>query len=328
MVSQQDMSNHIRRLEKQYGRLFDRRPKFALTPVGKAVLDTYLQVRLLEQSLEERLAGLKESTVGVIRLGLHIARARILLPRVLEEFSAQYPGVSLEVTHGDTAVLEQLLERGELHLFLGINPPSRPDFCASSVGREPVWLIATEVLLNRCFPDSAVSHVLAPEQLQRLPLIFSPASSTTQLQISEFFQRRQLDLRPRVTVGDFDLQLRLAVQGVGCCFCPSMHLSQVQQFLPPNAALRRLSVEGLELWNDLKMIGNRRMYRPRYLEVFESILEREARAALLLLRGPAPVPYTPGRKSKRQTGRPVRAVQSVSACGKSVFHKVTAFFRT
>ena len=54
MVSQQDMSNHIRRLEKQYGRLFDRRPKFALTPAGKAVLDTYLQVRLLEQSLEER----------------------------------------------------------------------------------------------------------------------------------------------------------------------------------------------------------------------------------------------------------------------------------
>ena len=34
MVSQQDMSNHIRRLEKQYGLLFERRPRFALTPAG------------------------------------------------------------------------------------------------------------------------------------------------------------------------------------------------------------------------------------------------------------------------------------------------------
>ena len=283
MVSQQDMSNHIRRLEKQYGRLFDRRPKFALTPAGQAVLDTYLQVRMLEGSLAERLQNLKESTVGTIRLGLHIARARILLPRVLERFSAQYPGVNLEVIHGDTAVFEQLLEQGDLHLFLGINPTIHASFLDSSVGREPVYLIAAEKLLNQCFPSSSVSDTLSPDQLQKLPLIFSPTVSTTQLQISDFFQRQQLNLHPKITVGDFDLQLRLAIQGIGCCFCPNMHLSEVQQFLSPTApVLRRLSVTGLELWNDVKIVRNKRMYHPHYLDVFESILEQEARIALSL----------------------------------------------
>lgn len=81
MVSQQDMSNHIRRLEKQYGLLFERRPRFALTPAGEAVLATYRQVRLLEESLEDRLRDLREDTEGTIRLGMHIARARILVPR-------------------------------------------------------------------------------------------------------------------------------------------------------------------------------------------------------------------------------------------------------
>ena len=44
MVSQQDMSNHIRRLEKQYGLLFERRPRFALTPAGEAVLEGALDL--------------------------------------------------------------------------------------------------------------------------------------------------------------------------------------------------------------------------------------------------------------------------------------------
>ena len=74
MVSQQDMSNHIRRLEKQYGLLLERRPRFALTPAGEAVLATYRQVRLLEESLEARLRDLKEDTEGPIRLGMRGGR--------------------------------------------------------------------------------------------------------------------------------------------------------------------------------------------------------------------------------------------------------------
>lgn len=247
------------------------------------MLDTYLQVRMLERNLTERLQDLKESTVGKIRLGLHIARARILLPKVLERFSVQYPGVDLEITHGDTAVFEQLLEQGDLHLFLGINPTVHPSFLSSSVGREPVYLIAAEKLLTQYFPHSPVPDTLSPDQLQKLPLIFSPTVSTTQLQISNFFQQQKLDLHPKVTVGDFDLQLRLAIQGIGGCFCPNMHLSEVQQLLSSNApVLRRLSVAGLELWNDVKIVRNKRMHRPHYLEVFEAILAQEAQTALLL----------------------------------------------
>lgn len=49
-------------------------------PVGEAVLATYRQVRLLEGSLEDRLRDLREDTEGTIRLGMHIVRARILVP--------------------------------------------------------------------------------------------------------------------------------------------------------------------------------------------------------------------------------------------------------
>lgn len=138
MVSQQDMSNHIRRLEKQYGLLFERRPRFALTPAGEAVLATYRQVRLLEESLEDRLRDLREDTEGTIRLGMHIARARILVPPAAARFCREFPHVRLEVVHGDTAVLEDKLGQGTLHLFLGVDPEERPHFCFTPVGSETV----------------------------------------------------------------------------------------------------------------------------------------------------------------------------------------------
>ena len=75
----------------------------------------------------------------------------------------------------------------------------------------------------------------------------------------------------------------LAIQGIGGCFCPNMHLSEVQQ---PSHLMRlfcaAFSVAGLELWNDVKIVRNKRMHRPHYLEVFEAILAQEAQTALLL----------------------------------------------
>lgn len=189
MVSQQDMSNHIRRLEKQYGLLFERRPRFALTPAGEAVLATYRQVRLLEESLEDRLRDLREDTEGTIRLGMHIARARILVPPAAARFCREFPHVRLEVVHGDTAVLEDKLGQGTLHLFLGVDPEERPHFCFTPVGSETVYLVIAGALLDRCFPQGGAGDTIDETQLSRLPLIFSPTISKTQARITDFFRQ-------------------------------------------------------------------------------------------------------------------------------------------
>lgn len=282
MVSQQDMSNHIRRLEKQYGLLFERRPRFALTPAGEAVLATYRQVRLLEEGLEDRLRDLKENTEGTIRLGVHIARARILVPPAAARFCRGFPHVRLEVVHGDTAVLEDKLEQGAVHLFLGVDPEERPHFSFAPVGSEPVYLVAAGALLDRCLPRGAAGDTIDGAQLSRLPLIFSPAISKTQARITDFFRQHGLPTAFQITAGDYDLQLRLAAQGLGACFCPAMHLGDVRHLLEgPEPVLRRLAVPDLGVCNQLKLVTNRRMYHPHYLGVFAGILEEEARRALL-----------------------------------------------
>lgn len=73
----------------------------------------------------------------------------------------------------------------------------------------------------------------------------------------------------------------MAAQGLGACFCPAMHLRDVRHLLEgPEPILRRLYVPDLDMRNELKLVTNRRMYHPRYLDVFAGILEEEARRAL------------------------------------------------
>ncbi len=67
----------------------------------------------------------------------------------------------------------------------------------------------------------------------------------------------------------------MAAQGLGACFCPTMHLRDVRHLLEgPEPILRRPYVPDLDMRNELKLVTNRRMYHPRYLDVFAGILRR------------------------------------------------------
>ena len=56
-ISQQCMSNHIKRLEEAYStRLFNRRPKLSLTPAGELLAQTLRQIKRLEDNLRSQLS--------------------------------------------------------------------------------------------------------------------------------------------------------------------------------------------------------------------------------------------------------------------------------
>lgn len=215
MVSQQDMSNHIRRLEKQYGLLFERRPRFALTPGGGGRAGHLPAGAAAGGEPGGPTPGPEGGYGGDHPPGMHITRARILVPPAAARFCREFPHVRLEVVHGDTAVLEDKLGQGTLHLFLGVDPEERPHFCFTPVGSETVYLVIAGALLDRCFPQGGARDTIDETQLSRLPLIFSPTISKTQARITDFFRQHGLATAFQITAGDYDLQLRLAAQGLG-----------------------------------------------------------------------------------------------------------------
>ena len=96
-ISQQNLSNHIKRLESRYGMLFVRKPRFELTLAGEALYETLQQIRVLEQGLDTRLAEIQANREGILRFGIHSVRARMILPGAMAAYREVYPNVQVRL---------------------------------------------------------------------------------------------------------------------------------------------------------------------------------------------------------------------------------------
>lgn len=281
-VSQQNLSNHMKRLEEQYGLLFTRKPKFMLTPSGQALLETLKQIRILESGLQTKLQDIQNNSVGLIRLGLHTGRARVLLPGAAAAFQAAYPRVRLEVVHADTAGYETLLENGDIDLFLGVDTRFRQDFIYIDLKDEPVFLIAAQTLLETYGCRPTRGFLITKDELFSLPLIFSPQSSNLQSKIQHFLLENGPQVTPQIVVGDFAIQLQLAHEKLGACFCPQMFLSDSRMLLQDDRdPLQMYTVKGLSIHNHLSLVLNKKMYRPHYVDALVGILEENINKCLI-----------------------------------------------
>lgn len=149
-LSQQGLSDHIRRLEECYGTpLFYRRPRVSLTPAGEAVQRTLQRVKNLESGLEAELAELEEGAAGTLRLGTNYARARLIILLFFVQYHARYPKVRVELVPGETSAMERMLENGELDGFLGVNTALRPGMKSVPLAQESIYLIASVSYLKK-----------------------------------------------------------------------------------------------------------------------------------------------------------------------------------
>ena len=243
-ISPQNLSNHVKRLEKEYGVLFDRYPHFRLTPAGEALLETLQKISILEHGLDERLKELNEETTGHIHFGIHSLRAQILLPRVMSRFSAAFPNVRVTFHLQNMVKNIKMLQNGDIDAFFGVDTPALSDFSIIPLETEPIYFVASSELLKRngVAPDVPA---LKQEYLSRFSYLLSPKDSHFRPKIDLFCEQAGVVLSEMVTISDFSLQLSFAARGLGACFTPKTVLSLMDELnlnLPPDKSLTALKV--------------------------------------------------------------------------------------
>ena len=273
-VTQQAVSDQLRRLEKRYAaKLYVTRPQFALTLSGEALFETINRISMLEDDLDKRLEEIRDSGIGRIRFGIHASRVRLAFASVMQQFHQEYPRVSVEVIHNDTVNLERMLLDGQLDVAFSLNPENHLLLREIPLGNEGIYVAANaEWLKERLgyLPEQSISA----EDLVRLPLIINPQPSNLKACVDAYFEREHKKPEYIVSLMSFEIQLQMAELGIGAAFCPQ----QVGlQYLRPdqghgNTRLVFLPAEGLVEKNRLALLTYKNAYLPAYAKRFLALL--------------------------------------------------------
>jgi DNA-binding transcriptional LysR family regulator len=108
-------------LERQLGvRLFDRSPR-GMTPTafGDSLARHARTVLATLGHAGDELRALQEGAAGVVRVGVLLVAASVLVPRAVLRFKARFPRLTVRLREGMSAELVAALRRGEVDLIVG-----------------------------------------------------------------------------------------------------------------------------------------------------------------------------------------------------------------
>jgi DNA-binding transcriptional LysR family regulator len=230
-VTEQCVSDHIKRLEKQCGvMLFTRRPRFQLTPAGKLMYQTLQKIRMLESNMTSNLNQMASGTRGSFSFGISVSRAQVILPLVLPAYRQEFPNVSIAFFMEDTKVLEEYLVKGEIDLFLGINPRANDDFYATPLCLDEICVIISDALLKKSFGSRWEKIIKGPADLSEfshVPFTDSYKPGAINEVMIRYLNANHIKLQSIYSLSDTGTQISLCASALCAFFIASIAASLV-----------------------------------------------------------------------------------------------------
>jgi LysR family hydrogen peroxide-inducible transcriptional activator len=142
-VAQPSLSQQILKLEAELGaRLFDRLPRSAkLTVFGKAFLP---KAESILRDLEEARSALRDMSgneKGEVVVGIIPTIAAYLLPRLLNEFTARHPLITIKIIEDITPALLQRLHEGAIDLAVAALPIGGSELASVELFEEKFYAV-------------------------------------------------------------------------------------------------------------------------------------------------------------------------------------------
>lgn len=119
-ISQPALSHYLKCVEEELGtRLFDRSTTpMTLTYAGKCYVERARAILLENEQLEREIRDITQHMSGKLVIGTSRDRASYMMPRILPEFAALYPGIETEVFTASGKVLFEALREGRVDIVL------------------------------------------------------------------------------------------------------------------------------------------------------------------------------------------------------------------
>ncbi len=208
-LSPSAVSKLVTRLETRLGvRLLQRTTRaLHLTAEGEAFYAAARRIVSDIESIEDQITGQRDTPHGLLRVTTSLAFSTHQLAPVILEFMARHPLVELELLPTDRVV--DMIEEG-VDIAIRIGRLADTSFMARKIGEDKRLICATPSYLAR--------HGMPrrPEDLARHNCIVSrerPHLNRWQFRIDG--EVRELEVAGRVAISEGEMQMQLALQGIG-----------------------------------------------------------------------------------------------------------------
>lgn len=240
-ISQPAVSRSIKQLELQLGvNLFTRTHRgMVLSAQGGKMIFAEVEraLNLLEQA-ENRIAEVKNSATGTIRIGASDTIFEYFLADKIVEFHERFPTVKIELTADFTPETIAKLKADKCDVAF-VNLPITAD---SEVKLHGNCMRLNDIFITSDKYAQQSGGVLPLSKLREYPLIFMAENTVARRSLENFLSSVGVSLAPAIEVGSWDLMKRLVAKGMGI------------GVIPREYAMRELEEKQLyEVQTDLKL---------------------------------------------------------------------------
>ncbi len=283
-VTQQCVSDHIKRLEEEYGvLLFNRKPHLSLTEAGEVMFQYLRSTKILESNMERTLQEMSAGRKGSFTVGLSTSRAQIILPLVLPKYYELFPEVEVSFYVNDTVILEKCLMDGSIDLFLGVNASHNPAFHTMPIISDKIQLIISEHLFQQHFGSKMLSEFYSGVDLTAfsgVPFSLYYETGAMNVIIRQHLSDRGISLeKTPYHISDCDTHILLCSSGLCAALIPKMLSLRVHEHnakCSPGQRIHIFPVKSFHYPLRVELIWHKNITHPFYVKVFCELIDEAA----------------------------------------------------
>ncbi len=210
-VAQSVISRQVQALERELGApLLERRPRgIALTPAGELVFSYAREAAFHIDRLQTEIDALNGLRRGRVRIHAIEALVPHLLPRAIDAFLAEFPGINFDVEIASSDRIQAALLNGQTEIGIGFCPKPTKDLRTVFQVREALFAMVA--------PDHPLAsrRKISVREFEIWPTAVANPMSGSRNLIDSVCHKAEVELRPALETNSTELLHRFALVGHG-----------------------------------------------------------------------------------------------------------------
>lgn len=265
-IAQPTISQAITELEDYYGvKLFDRLSKrLFITEKGKQLLSYARHITALVNEMDQIMKNPDKS--GMIKVGASLTIGTYLLPKLVNEFTKQYPLLQVKAITANTHEIEELIMQNNIDFAVVEGIVHTPDILTKAFMDDELLLVC-----GRSHPLYKIKSISIAD-LSNLQLIVREKGSGTRELFENMMALHEINWQPAWECNGSDVLKSAAINGLG--------VAVISQRLVENemktGELYSINIDSIKLKRKFSVIHHKNKYITNTMKAFIDLCYKES----------------------------------------------------